>query len=139
MWLSGRFYEQTGGAIGGQALEDGIRILEARAVNEGPQCERFTRIGYDGKMYLDLGDPTWRAAEVAAAAGASLAGFLIAGADGALRAAGSSGGDARCCSPGAAWAGSLISASGSERMIRAVAWSLAAAIKASLLSHNVKQ
>jgi hypothetical protein len=27
--------------IGGQALEDGIRILEARAVNEGPLCDCF--------------------------------------------------------------------------------------------------
>ena len=37
MWLSGQFYTQTGSVIGGQALEDGIRILEAQAVNDGPQ------------------------------------------------------------------------------------------------------
>jgi hypothetical protein len=67
MWLSARFFEQTGGAIGGQALEDGIRILEARAVNEGPQYDCFVRTGYfDGKMYIDLGDPTWRAVEITA-------------------------------------------------------------------------
>ena len=65
MWLSGRFFEETDGAIGGQALEDGLRILEARAVNEGPLCECFTRTGAaDGKMYLDLGDATWRAVEI---------------------------------------------------------------------------
>jgi DNA primase len=30
MWLSGQFYEATGGAIGGQALEDSIRPRSAR-------------------------------------------------------------------------------------------------------------
>ena len=67
MWLAGQFYEKTGTAIGGQALEDGIRILEARAVNEGPQHECFIRTGHAaGAMYLDLGDPTWRVVEIAA-------------------------------------------------------------------------
>lgn len=65
MWLSGQFYEKTGGAIGGQALEDGVRILEARAINEGPQHECFTRTGRAaGRMYLDLVDPSWRAVEI---------------------------------------------------------------------------
>ena len=68
MWLSGQFYEATGGAIGGQALEDGIRILEARAVNEGPQYESFIRVGRHGKnLYLDLCDAQWRAVEITAA------------------------------------------------------------------------
>jgi hypothetical protein len=67
MWLSGRFYEETGAAIGGQALEDALRILEARAVNEGPLHECFNRTGAtDGKIYLDLGDATWRAVEITA-------------------------------------------------------------------------
>lgn len=66
MWLSGRFYEETGGAVGGQALEDGIRILEARAVNDGPLCEPFIRIGHqDGRLYLDLCHDDWRAIEIA--------------------------------------------------------------------------
>jgi putative DNA primase/helicase len=65
MWLSSRFYQETGTAIGGQALEDGIRILEARAVNEGPTYECFTRTGQaNGNMYLDLGDAHWRAVEI---------------------------------------------------------------------------
>jgi putative DNA primase/helicase len=67
MWLSGRFFESTGAAIGGQALEDGLRILEARAVNDGPLCECFTRTaGAGGKLYLDLGDASWRAVEITA-------------------------------------------------------------------------
>jgi len=65
MWLSGTFYVATGGAIGGQALEDGIRILEARAVNDGPEYEPFIRVGRQGeKLYLDLCDARWRAVEV---------------------------------------------------------------------------
>jgi putative DNA primase/helicase len=67
MWLSGQFYEATGSAIGGQALEDGIRILEARAVNQGPQYEPFIRVGRQGKtLYLDLCDARWRAVEITA-------------------------------------------------------------------------
>ena len=67
MWLSNEFYRKTGSAIGGQALEDGIRILEARAVNEGPQYQPFVRVGRHGKkLYLDLSDAHWRAAEISA-------------------------------------------------------------------------
>jgi putative DNA primase/helicase len=67
LWLSGCFFEETGGAIGGQALEDGLRILEARAVNKGPQHECFTRTGASGgKLFLDLGNPTWNAVEITA-------------------------------------------------------------------------
>jgi hypothetical protein len=64
MWLSGQFFEQTGGALGGQMLEDAIRTLEARAVHKEPLDETFRRVGYNGKMYLDLGDAEWRAVEI---------------------------------------------------------------------------
>lgn len=65
VWLSGRFYEETGGAVGGQALEDGIRILEARAVNDGPLREPFIRVGRQaGSLYLDLCHDDWRAVEI---------------------------------------------------------------------------
>jgi putative DNA primase/helicase len=65
MWLSGQFYEATGGAIGGQAIEDGVRILEARAVNAGPEYEPFIRVGrHDGNLYLDLCDARWCAVEI---------------------------------------------------------------------------
>lgn len=65
MWLAGRFFEETGQAVGGQAIEDGIRILEARAVNEGPHCDPHVRIGrHEGVLYLDLCDPAWRAVEI---------------------------------------------------------------------------
>ena len=67
IWLSGQFYAKTGGAIRGQALEDGIRILEARAVYEGLEYQPFIRTGYHGdKLYLDLCDRQWRAVEISA-------------------------------------------------------------------------
>lgn len=65
MWLAAQFYEKTGNGIGGQALEDTMRLFEARAINEGLEYRCFTRTGTaDGKLYLDLGDQAWRAVEI---------------------------------------------------------------------------
>ncbi len=65
MWLSAKFYEGTGGVIGGQALEDGLRIIEARAVHDGREYPTFVRVGEDrGKLYLDLCDDRWRVVEI---------------------------------------------------------------------------
>jgi putative DNA primase/helicase len=68
MWLSKRFYDEIGSTIGGQALEDGVRVFEARAVNEGPEYESFIRVGqHDGKFFIDLCDAQWRAVKVTGA------------------------------------------------------------------------
>jgi putative DNA primase/helicase len=65
MFLSNRFYEETGGALGGQALEDAIRIFEARAVNHGPEYEPFVRVGCRGReLFVDLCDTHWRAVKI---------------------------------------------------------------------------
>jgi putative DNA primase/helicase len=65
MWLSRQFYEETGGALGGQALEDGIRIFEAGAVNEGQQHEPFIRVGrHGGSLFINICDARWRAVEI---------------------------------------------------------------------------
>jgi len=64
-WLSVRSYEETGLAPGGQALDDTIRVLEARAYSEGPERVPCMRTGEaDGRAYLDLADAAWRAVEV---------------------------------------------------------------------------
>ncbi len=64
-WLSVRFYEETGLPAGGQALEDAIRVLEARAYSEGPERIPCLRAGeVDGGAYLDLANPVWRAVEI---------------------------------------------------------------------------
>jgi putative DNA primase/helicase len=65
MWLSRQFYEESDRALGSQALEDAIRILEARAVYTGKLYEPFIRTGgHAGKFYVDLCDAHWRAVEV---------------------------------------------------------------------------
>jgi hypothetical protein len=64
-WLCGRYYEKTGSPIGSQALEDGLRFLEARATFDGPQYKTYVRVARLGNViYLDLCDPAWRAIEI---------------------------------------------------------------------------
>jgi hypothetical protein len=63
-WLAAQFYSQTGGVPGSQALADALGVLEQMALEE-PEHKPHLRIaGADGKVYLDLGDPSWRAVEV---------------------------------------------------------------------------
>lgn len=65
--LSGRFYEETGATIGGQALEDVLRVLEARSFNDGAELVPCRRVGRHGDaVYIDLCDEAWRAVEVRA-------------------------------------------------------------------------
>jgi len=64
-WLSVRSYEETGLAPGGQALDDTIRVLEARAYSEGPERVPHMRAGeMGGRAYLDLADAAWRSVEI---------------------------------------------------------------------------
>jgi hypothetical protein len=66
-WLARQFYEATGGAPNSEALQSALNVIEARACFDGPERPIFVRIGgIDGKIYLDLGDATWRAVEIAA-------------------------------------------------------------------------
>jgi hypothetical protein len=67
MWLASQYYHETGAAIGGQALEDGLRILEARAIHDGARYEPHIRVGRTGDtLWLDLCDACWRAVEITA-------------------------------------------------------------------------
>jgi hypothetical protein len=67
IWLAGAFYERSSGAVSNQAIEDALRILEARAIYEGEQHEANIRIGRVGDtLYLDLADDRWRAVEITA-------------------------------------------------------------------------
>jgi hypothetical protein len=64
-WLAARAFEEMGLAPGAQALEDTLRVLEARATNEGPERAPWLRTGSrDGKIYLDLCDASWRCVEI---------------------------------------------------------------------------
>jgi len=64
-WLSARAYEEMGIAPGAQAVEDTLRVLEARAVNEGREETPWMRTGQrDGRLFIDLCDADWRVIEI---------------------------------------------------------------------------
>lgn len=64
-WLAGAYYVEHGGAVGGQALEDALRVFDARAANDGACYQVCRRIGRTGdRIYLDLCDDRWRVVEV---------------------------------------------------------------------------
>jgi hypothetical protein len=67
-WLLRRFFEATGGAPSSEALQSALNVTEAKAHFDAPERQVHVRVGeLDGKLYLDLGDPTWRAVEIDAA------------------------------------------------------------------------
>lgn len=63
--LSGEYYKATGATVGGQAIEDALRVLEARAFTEGAELVPCRRVGrHGGNIYVDLCDESWRAVKV---------------------------------------------------------------------------
>jgi hypothetical protein len=64
-WLARRFYEETGGAPSSEALQSALNVIEAEAYFYAPERVVHVRVGgLDGRLYLDLGDETWRAVEI---------------------------------------------------------------------------
>jgi hypothetical protein len=64
-WLARRFFEETGGAPGSEALQSALNVIEARAHFGSPEQPVYVRAGgLDGRLYLDLGDEKWRAVEI---------------------------------------------------------------------------
>src|SRR5262249_57927702 len=64
-WLAGRFFEATQGAPGSEALQSALNVIEAKAHFDAPERAVHIRVGgLDGRLYLDLGDETWRAVEI---------------------------------------------------------------------------
>jgi hypothetical protein len=66
-WLRKRFHEETGGAVSAEALQAALGVIEARALHDDDAVMRevFVRVGeLGGKVYLDLGDKTWRVVEI---------------------------------------------------------------------------
>ena len=66
-WLAGRYYDETGGAPGGQGMEDALRVLETLALRglEHRPCLRVA--GHEGSVYVDLSDRAWRAVRITSA------------------------------------------------------------------------
>jgi hypothetical protein len=66
-WLRWRYRDKIGSALGGQALEDALLLMEARAEFDGAVHDVFFRVApTDGAIYLDLGAATWRAVKITA-------------------------------------------------------------------------
>ncbi len=64
-WLARRFFEETGGAPSSEALQSALNVIEAKAHFDAPERVVHVRVGgLDGRLYLDLGDETWRAVEI---------------------------------------------------------------------------
>ena len=64
-WLARRFFEATEGAPSSEALQSALNVIEAKAHFDAPERIVHVRVaGLDGKLYLDLGDETWRAVEI---------------------------------------------------------------------------
>src|SRR5262245_29506067 len=60
-WLARRFFEATGGAPSSEALQSALNVIEAKAHFDAPERMVHIRVGgLDGRLYLDLGDETWR-------------------------------------------------------------------------------
>jgi hypothetical protein len=67
-WLSRRFFEMTHGAPSAEALQSALNVIEARAHFDAPERVVDIRVGgLDDRLYLDLGDETWRTVEIDAA------------------------------------------------------------------------
>jgi hypothetical protein len=64
-WLARRFFEETERAPSSDALQSALNVIEAKAHFDAPERQVHVRVGgLDGRLYLDLGDGTWRAVEI---------------------------------------------------------------------------
>jgi len=64
-WLILRFREAYGSIPNSTALQPALKAVEALAKRDGPEWKVHTRIGgLRDKLYLDLGDKTWRDVEI---------------------------------------------------------------------------
>lgn len=65
LWLSGEYYKATAKVPSSQTFQDTLSILEAIALFDGETRQVYLRTAeYQGKIYIDLGTPDWKAIEV---------------------------------------------------------------------------
>jgi hypothetical protein len=64
-YIARLFYSEYEKTPGRQALQDGLAVIGAMAVYDGPERQIFIRVGeLNGKIYIDLADDKWRAVEI---------------------------------------------------------------------------
>jgi hypothetical protein len=65
LWMGSLFYADREKPPSNQAYQDAFTVLEGIALFEGPEREAYVRVGpYEDKIYVDLGDKTWRVIEI---------------------------------------------------------------------------
>jgi hypothetical protein len=64
-WLARQYFAKVKGAPSSEAMQSSINVIEAQARWDGPEREVHIRVGgAEGKIYIDLGDPSWQAVEI---------------------------------------------------------------------------
>ncbi|WP_083818695.1 bifunctional DNA primase/polymerase [Acidiphilium sp. PM] len=64
-WLTHLFYESHGRPPARDAMPQGVDVLTAKAMFDGPERQVFIRVAeHGGRIYLDLCNTTWRAIEI---------------------------------------------------------------------------
>ncbi|HEV3481070.1 MAG TPA: primase C-terminal domain-containing protein [Candidatus Acidoferrales bacterium] len=64
-WLASRYYDAFGKAPSSQSVLNALDVLEGAAIHKGAEREVFVRVArHESAVYLDLGDPSWRAVEI---------------------------------------------------------------------------
>lgn len=64
-WLAATYYRQTGKAAREASLKDAVNALAGIAKHDGAEAVVWLRVAeHDGRHYLDLCDPLWRAIEI---------------------------------------------------------------------------
>ncbi len=66
-WMRQEFYACEKRGMNGSALQDAIETVEGQARFDAPEKAAHLRLAeHDGKIYIDLCDPSWRAIEITA-------------------------------------------------------------------------
>jgi energy-coupling factor transporter ATP-binding protein EcfA2 len=66
-WLTRTHYEKEKEIPNTQAITEALNVIGGKALFDGREAPVFTRVaGHDGKIYVDLADPAWRAVEISA-------------------------------------------------------------------------
>jgi len=64
-YLTKIYFEKREGAPGSEALKSALRVLEAMALYDGVERDVHIRTAeLDGKIYIDLADPSWAVIEI---------------------------------------------------------------------------
>lgn len=64
-WVAHRYFEQFNSTPNSQAVSDAANVLHGVALFKGEQRDTAVRVAeHDGDIFLDLGDPDWRAVQI---------------------------------------------------------------------------